>query len=551
MVPLIRLALVAISLPSVLSLSPIHHRHQLHTSSDLDLDLSSDRPSYNFSVPVDHFHNDSRYEPHSDDTFPLRYWLDDRHYAPGGPVIMLAAGEVTGAARLPFLEHGIVSILAEALGGLGVVLEHRYYGTSYPVSDLSTENLRFLSTDQALADTAYFAQNIRYPGLKDHNLTAADAPYILYGGSYAGAFVSLARKLYPDVFWGAISSSGVTAAVDDFWEYHEAARLYSPGNCAANHQRIVGIVDNILIKREQKEGEKLKAAFGLEDLDDQDFVEELRRGISGLQSVMWDPAENNDDFARYCGILTADAAVYPNTRHLRDLAEEFVRLGFYVPDEATTTQLLNFMGYIQSGVSRDLRTSCRGKSVRECYGQSGLDVAGDISIPQSMIRPWVYQTCTQWGYFITGAGTPADQPAMISRLIDYDYATLPCRTLFNITTRPDIDSINALGGFNFSYPRVALVDGEADPWRQATPHALGLGSESRRSTVEEPFLLIGGGATHHWDEYGLGEGAYGPGLPPKDVKDVQEREVGFARAWVEEWEEERGRRDEAGMPGEL
>lgn len=30
--------------------------------------------------------------------------------------------------RLPFLDTGIVEILARATGGVGVVLEHRYYG---------------------------------------------------------------------------------------------------------------------------------------------------------------------------------------------------------------------------------------------------------------------------------------------------------------------------------------------------------------------------------------------------------------------------------------
>jgi hypothetical protein len=30
--------------------------------------------------------------------------------------------------RLPFLDTGIVDILARATGGVGVVLEHRYYG---------------------------------------------------------------------------------------------------------------------------------------------------------------------------------------------------------------------------------------------------------------------------------------------------------------------------------------------------------------------------------------------------------------------------------------
>lgn len=34
-----------------------------------------------------------------------------------------------------------------------------------PTPDLATENLRFLTTAQALADEAYFAQNIKFPGL--------------------------------------------------------------------------------------------------------------------------------------------------------------------------------------------------------------------------------------------------------------------------------------------------------------------------------------------------------------------------------------------------
>ena len=63
---------------------------------------------------------------------------------------MLSAGETDGAGRLPFLQKGIVAILAEATNGLGVILEHRYYGESFPVADLSVPNLRFLTTDQGM-----------------------------------------------------------------------------------------------------------------------------------------------------------------------------------------------------------------------------------------------------------------------------------------------------------------------------------------------------------------------------------------------------------------
>ena len=43
-------------------------------------------------------------------------------------MIVLDGGETSGKNRIPFLDTGIVEILANATGGLGVVLEHRYYG---------------------------------------------------------------------------------------------------------------------------------------------------------------------------------------------------------------------------------------------------------------------------------------------------------------------------------------------------------------------------------------------------------------------------------------
>jgi len=142
------------------------------------------------------------YEPHSDATFPLRYWFDATYYKDGGPVIVLQGGETSGAGRLPYLQKGIVYQLAKATGGIGVILEHRYYGKSFPTPDLSTANLRFLTTEQALGDEAYFAQNIVFPGLESKNLTAPSTAYIGYGGSYAGAFNAFLRIQYPHVFWG-------------------------------------------------------------------------------------------------------------------------------------------------------------------------------------------------------------------------------------------------------------------------------------------------------------------------------------------------------------
>lgn len=232
-------------------------------------------PAHNFSVPIDHFHNETKYEPHSNGTFPLRYWFDATYYQPGGPVIVLQSGETSGVGRLPFLQKGIVYQLAKATGGIGVILEHRYYGTSFPVPDLSTKNLRFLTTQQALADEAYFAQNIKFPGLEHcGDLTSRTTAWISYGGSYAGAFSAFLRVQYPDVFWGSISSSGVTKAIYDYWAYFRTITEKGPQECIKTQQALIHSMDNIWLKKNDTAlPQQLKTTFGFGNLTrDQDFA---------------------------------------------------------------------------------------------------------------------------------------------------------------------------------------------------------------------------------------------------------------------------------------
>jgi hypothetical protein len=117
-----------------------------------------------------------------------------------------------------------------------------------------------------------------------------------------------------------------------------------------------------------------------------------------------------------------------------------------------------------------------------------------------------------------------------------DYLTIICREAFDITTPPDTDAINKYGGFDISYPRLAFIDGEVDPWRPATPHASPFNpAKNRTSTTSEPFILIEG-AVHHWDENGLFPNETTADLPPKPVVDAQKAEVQFVLGWMKEWE---------------
>ena len=49
-----------------------------------------------------------------------------------------------------------MNTLAAEAGAMTVALEHRFFGESYPTRDMSDTSLKYLSSNQALADLARF-----------------------------------------------------------------------------------------------------------------------------------------------------------------------------------------------------------------------------------------------------------------------------------------------------------------------------------------------------------------------------------------------------------
>ncbi|MCJ1287163.1 hypothetical protein MMC26_006511 [Xylographa opegraphella] len=496
-----------------------------------DIDPSLLYPAHNLSVPIDHFHNDSRYEPHSDGMFNLRYFFDASHYRAGGPVIVLASGEDTAVDRLPYLQKGIVAKLAAATNGLGVILEHRYYGTSFPTPDLSTENLRFLTTAQALADTAYFAENVVFPGLEHHNLTASAVPWVAYGGSYAGAFVAFLRVLYPNVFWGAISSSGVVKAIYDYWEYYEPVRQYGPAECITTTQSVMHVVDTILLNHTSLTGQ-LKNTFLMPNVTyNNDFASVLGAGVGGWQSRNWDPAVNDPSFSEYCGNVSSDAVLYPATVSMNASIHALLSATGYAEQAKTLVpRMMNYIGWLN--VTEVAPCAASGQTQDDCFSTHIPEFYKQDDLSQSW-RSWPYQYCSQWGFLQTGSGVPKDQLPIISRTQTLEYESLICRDAFNITTPPDTDAVNYIGAYNISSDRLAFIDGQEDPWRPATVHAPETKPWNRTDSTDRPFILIAG-AVHHWDENGLFANQTTRKLPPAPVADAQKAEESFVPAWVKE-----------------
>lgn len=424
-------------------------------------------------LPVNHFPNSSRYKPDKSGTFKNRYWLDASHYSPGGPVIVLQSGETDATSRLVYMQKGILAQLAEATNGIGVVLEHRYYGQSFPTDSLSTENLRFLTTEQALADEVYFAQNIVFPGLEDKNLTSHTTAYLSYGGSYPGSISAFLRVKYPDVFWGSISSAGVTKAILDYWQYYATPAEYGPTFCMTTQKLFTKMADNILMgKKKSKSIHKLKHLFGLDHIThDVDFANQLSSGVGSWQGLNWDPEVSQDNFYEFCRNLSSLVVLFPETESKRSLAEEVIEDGGYTADPLLVNQLLNYVGWMNLTAVSVCQNE--GHTHDHCFSNLNSTFYQQHELKDYVWRSWAYQYCTEWGYLPTGSGVPEDQMSLISRTLDLEYLSTVCREAFNITDPPDVEEVNKFGGYDIHYPRLAIIDGEWDPWRPATPHAFG------------------------------------------------------------------------------
>ncbi|KAL1736475.1 peptidase S28 [Schizophyllum commune] len=476
-------------------------------------------PEQWFEQPLDHFNNETG------DTFLQRYWFSKRHYTPGagGPVIVLDGGETSGEGRLPFLDTGIVEILTRATGGVGVILEHRYYGETQPVQNLTTDSLRFLDNDQSAADSAYFMANVKFDGI-DEDLTAPGTPWIYYGGSYAGARSAHMRVLYPDLVYGAIASSGVTHAIIEDWEYMETIRKAAPANCSLGLENSIQTIDSILTEGGSA-ADDLKALFGLAGLEhNDDFGNVLRNPVFNWQSKCWNDECGDDSFDQFCESLTKA----PNNSAVADAAYGDPRRSVNVTDNLAVDYVLqNYANYI----NQTYAAGCAGH-VEQCYGTyNDADYQG-TGLDQDW-RLWQFQVCTQWGFFNVPPPDPA-QPRIISSFITLESESKICKQAyapgeyFTVPAEPNITAVNALGGYDIAADRLAIIDGEVDPWRPDTPHSLD--AKPRDDTTIRPFKLIPG-AVHHYDEYGLTDLSQ----EPPEIQQIHEEMIAFVTEWLKEW----------------
>jgi hypothetical protein len=235
----------------------------------------------------------------------------------------------------------------------------------------------------------------------------------------------------------------------------------------------------------------------------------------------------------FCANITSQDILFPSIANLSSTAREIIANGGWANETTTLLHpVLNWIGSIKS-VYIDF---CQASSLDECY---------QTNTPY----PFPYMQCTEYGLFATGyvpgsLGKPSTLP-VASRLLTVDAALQNCKSTYNITSGPNVNSFNKYGGFNLSYPRLALSAGQTDIWRPAGPLAeeISLGVPNPRAgkngTMNQPQIVIADGG-HEWDLYGVFPNETNATVTPQAVKNAHQREIQAVKGWLEEWQEQHG-----------
>lgn len=144
-----------------------------------------------------------------------RYWVNKEFWGGAGhPVFVFIGGEgQESCSRLTSKMY--LYDLAKQHRAVLINVEHRFYGQSYPTLDMSTENLQYLSSQQALADLARIIGHVK------DTLDTPTSPVITVGGSYPGNMAAWFKLKYPQVTVGSIASSAPLTSKTNFYEYME------------------------------------------------------------------------------------------------------------------------------------------------------------------------------------------------------------------------------------------------------------------------------------------------------------------------------------------
>jgi serine protease 16 len=362
-----------------------------------------------YSQTLDHFNSSNN------ERFNQRYYVNDTFFNESiSPprLIVYIGGEAELTER--YTQRGSYIDLANATQSLVVSLEHRYFGESQPFEYLTTKNLRYLTSEQALADLAEF---ITY--FKENQYFKAEPTVLVVGGSYPGTLASYFRLKYPHLSNFSWSSSAPLWAKNNFTEYDEHCAMVLKERCEICYKKTKEIYDYFNKYPEDLNDPYIKFKLSTDDDAHLSIISDFIAGI-----VQYDNSYNL--VAPYCSEIKHADGIEASKVVFKKYFEMYLeKSGIKDPDK-----LDDFLNINES---------------------SKADNADS--------RAWTWMTCNEFGWYQTASGLL--RPARVN----LSYSERVCQLYFGISMANNLEEKNLLyGGI---YPKSSMIyftNGNTDPW---------------------------------------------------------------------------------------
>lgn len=393
-------------------------------------------------------------------------------------------------------------------------LEHRYYGKSYPDfgffggSPVSNKNLIYLSSRQAIADIAKFVtlQNTKKPH---------DIKWITFGGSYPGVLAAWSRLKLPHLIAAAVSSAAPLQVVVDFSAYnaHVAKAFADPviggsPQCLQifhdGHEQLARAAQNRSRHAEIAQKFQLCNAAALQDHKNIELF--VGSGVRDRDLQSNDPACTEP----LCNVQSLCTALINMT----------------TVNNQNNSSPLSPMDALAVMVHVD-RATMNKTDCLDIDWQASLNYLSDPILGQpGGMRSWMWQTCTEVGFYQTCERNSTCPYARGWHLLSQDLDI--CETAFDVTPQQVAknvqDTNEYYGGWNFQATRVLSVTGSIDPWSE-------MALRKTHSKASLPIYYVPGASHHYWTHP----------VKETDGKEIQQaREIIFTtlRGWIKEMDEE-------------
>ncbi|KAJ1963992.1 hypothetical protein GGI12_001712 [Dipsacomyces acuminosporus] len=410
-------------------------------------------PELYFSQPVDHFGlNNSLWNQ--------QYIYNATFYRPGGPIFFVTPGERPLSSYYADSTH--FTELAQRTNGLVVAVEHRFYGKSNPLPDLSGASLKYHTVENILEDFASFVRAIKSSPSNVFSVPVSKySKVIVGGGSYPGNIAAWMRAKYPNLVTGAWASSAIVYSRLENYQFDQGyGRHLEYLGCAKQFSQAAKDLDSILLSGNDTAISEVQTKFGSPPLSAKDFA--------GFVSVM--------------GTAFGMAPVTTDRNYVKNNVCSYFSSTSSPLDSyaAIVLNAISFNGYTQDMIASMANTSLN------------ID---NYSLGQSQ-RVWYYQECAWYGNWQVAPRPGTGLPSYRSQLVDLDYFQPNCQKKFgsDINIPVDVASYNRkwfdiLKGVSNIY----YTTGSLDVWRDSTV-APSTGTVFPNTTASPIFVIDG--ATH-------------------------------------------------------